>query len=115
VGKSMALKEGWYARRYFVQILFVVILTVILVLLLLYAIRRMKGRWKKYGLPFTGAVFLVVFILVRAASMNHLSIKLAYSYGTLYMLRSCLELTGILIINFSALQSFRIKSPKKKH
>ncbi len=115
VGKSMALKEGWYARRHFVQALFVVTLTVILVLLLLYAIRRMKGRWKKYGLPFAGAVFLVGFILVRAASMNHLSLRLAYSYRTRYLLRSCVELTGILIISFSALLNFRIKSLKKQH
>ncbi len=115
LGKSMALKEGWYNRRYYVQALFVMILVAICILLFIYAIRRMRGRWKKYGLPFFGAVFLVVFVLARAASMNHLSMRLVYSYRIRYLIRSGVELAGILIISFSALQSFRVKSLKKKH
>jgi len=98
LGRKIAAEGGWYDQRRAVQALFVIIFTFIVLLLLVLSVRWIKGKWKWYGMPFAGALLLLLFVMIRAASLNHVQFGLVFANSTRYILCSILELLGILIM-----------------
>jgi len=116
LGRRMALSNGWYGVRREFQLYFVMVLAgfaVIWVVVLFWATRR---EWRAYWPVLLGAVLLVPFMLIRAASFDHVDYLLSRwrTIGPIRM-KYVVELAGILILGAGAVASGgRKKSSVKK-
>ena len=70
VGKQLAKTEGWYAQRRTFQMWFVAGIAISGLLLLMRLGWTFRRVWRQYGLALFGIVFLVTFVIVRAASFH---------------------------------------------
>ena len=103
IGRHVAKEQGWYYIRRSVQFLFVVLFTLIVLFSLIMWARWMKRRWRQYGLHFSGTVLILLFIIIRAASIEHVSLKLTTQNNSgLHMIISLFELGGILIVGLGS-------------
>ena len=98
VGRDLAQAQGWYARRQTVQVAFVVALALCGAggSLWLWRLLRAMGselRWAALGL-----IFLMVFVVTRAASFHHVDRWLGIELGRHVRVNAVLELSGIGII-----------------
>lgn len=102
VGRNAAREGGWYYKRREVQELFILgiaaagALVVLAALVLLPACRR-------HLLAFTGMVFLVCFVIIRAASFHHVDIVLYTKSVEDVRVNTFLELGAISLIACDAL------------
>ncbi len=102
LGRDIAQADGWYADRRFVQVFFIFLLGVGgLAALggLCYALRRVLAL---YALTLLGLVFLICFIVVRAASFHHIDAMLRLSVAGLRV-NALFELGGIACVAAGAL------------
>jgi hypothetical protein len=100
-GKNMAMEQGWYAERQDVQFWFIATIVASSVLggaALAWWLRR---ELRAVRLAALGAVFIVAFALMRAASFQHVDLLLSKASGGLRM-NWLLELSGIGCIALSA-------------
>lgn len=109
-GRYYAKKEGWYQDRRRFQIAFIATIIVTSIFTLLILIRYMKETLKENSLAILGLVFLLAFIIVRAASFHHID-KLLMAYIINLRVNSILEITGIFLIGYSALSLLKRKTP----
>jgi hypothetical protein len=70
-GRDMALAQGWYEHRRYVQGAFIVLLCGGAVGLLMWARRVWANMWREYRWVFVGVALLLLFIVVRAATFHH--------------------------------------------
>jgi hypothetical protein len=103
VGKNIAQQTGWYAERRVVQMVFIVVIAFFG--LVLGAI----GAWwtTRLSFPcriaFLGAVFLGVFIIIRAASFHHVDQMLGFRFAGVRM-NVLLEMGGTICMAAAALR-----------
>lgn len=97
VGRYLAHRESWYDQRRTVQLCFVVALVGIGSAGGLILLRRAKVRPWPTRLAMAGAVVLMVFIMVRAASFHHVDLFLAARWGGVGP-NAVLELGGISLV-----------------
>jgi len=106
LGRGIAKANGWYGSRHEVQSAFVGLVGLFGFLLFIGLLWRLRGYWRQYWLVLLGLTFLVVFIVIKAASFNHVDYLLSRwrVIGPLKM-KYLVELGGILILGAGALQS----------
>jgi hypothetical protein len=111
VGKSIAQQTGWYAERRVVQMAFIVVIAFFG--LVLGAI----GAWwttrlsRACRINFLGAVFLGVFILIRAASFHHVDQMLGFRFAGVRM-NVLLEMGGTICMAAAALGAIWKGAPR---
>lgn len=106
VGRDMARSEGWYEQRRAVQVIFVVTIFLLGVLTIAASYWYIHGAWRRYRFAFFGIVFLIIFVIIRAASFHHIDLFLKIGVAGLKM-NHILELGGILFIAYSAWNATR--------
>jgi hypothetical protein len=106
--KRLAKNEGWYDQRQIFQTFFIATIAIAgaALLALVWGVVR-RAAWP-YRLAVIGGVFLLCFIVVRAASFHHVDQLLGVQFGALRM-NHVLELGGISCIAFAALRAQRTK------
>ena len=96
-GRWIAREQGWYQERRIVQEVFVIalaILTLAACIVMLYLISRCSAQlW----LAAVGVVFVMGFVLVRAASFHHVDEFLGSSVGS-FRWNWILEIGGIVTV-----------------
>jgi hypothetical protein len=101
--RHLAQKEGWYEARRLFQALFVLGIAVGEVGLLWIVWRAARKSVRQHRQALVGGIFLLCFILIRAASFHHVDYLLGFHLGRL-RLRHVLEMSGIFWIGFAAAQ-----------
>jgi protein-S-isoprenylcysteine O-methyltransferase Ste14 len=71
LGRRAALAGGWYEERRLAQAVFSAVLTVAGLLALWFMRARFREFFARNPRAFTGLVVLLIFLLIRAASINH--------------------------------------------
>jgi hypothetical protein len=101
MGRQVAKAQDWYGQRRAFQFRFVeVFATIALAIFLVFTI-TMRTLFHRFALTFIGIFFLVSFIIIRAASFNHVDRFLGMSILDVKM-NWILELGGIFIIVITA-------------
>lgn len=106
IGRSMARDEGWYARRREVQAIFIVLLALGGSSVIIWLFWLTRNALRTYGLALIGAVFTVLFVIIRAASFHRVDNMLGWSFVGLEM-NWILELSGIACVGAGAVQTLR--------
>jgi hypothetical protein len=106
IGRDMAHSEGWYERRRIVQFIFVVVIFLMGVVILAAAYWYIRGAWQRYRIAFFGIIYIVCFVIIRAASFHHIDIFLQSTLGGIYF-NHILELGGIIFTGFAAWKAAR--------
>jgi hypothetical protein len=109
IGKYYAYQQGWYQQRRLVQMSFIGMILIFGMGFIVWGIHFFKGILIRNWLAFTGIIFLIIFILLRATSFHHMDQLIGFRLMGL-KLNWILELTGIYSIVFNALWILR---PKK--
>ena len=106
-GRDIAREQGWYERRHFVQVIFLLLFAVFGLVVIGLLIRLTRGFVRECRLALLGAVFLLCFVLMRAASFHHVDQILGMRLAGI-KINWILELGGIFCIAWGAWQnSFR--------
>ena len=71
VGRAFAYEEGVYEKRRVLQIIFLFVLAATALAVMVLWFRMNRHSWREEGPMLAGSVFLVTFVLVRAASFHH--------------------------------------------
>jgi hypothetical protein len=71
LGRSFAYQEGVYEKRRFLQMIFLFVLTIATLIMVILWFRMNRQSWREEGFMLVGSMFLVGFVLVRAASFHH--------------------------------------------
>lgn len=97
IGRDLAASQGWYADRRIYQHAFIAGLALCgasVIAAASFAFRR-AGGW--ILLAMVGAVALMLFIIVRAASFHHIDMALHEGWGG-FRINHALELGGIAVV-----------------
>lgn len=100
-GRDLARADGWYEQRQVVQRAFIAALLVLSVLVVLVLQRLLGDAWKRYAAVSCGLALLLVFIVIRAATMHHVDRLLGTQVGLLRV-NHLLELGAIAIVAIGA-------------
>ncbi len=106
IGRDMAHSEGWYENRRIVQFIFVVVIFLVGVVILAGAYWYIRGAWQRYRIAFFGIIYIITFVIIRAASFHHIDVFLRSGVGGLYF-NHILELGGIIFTGFAAWKAAR--------
>jgi hypothetical protein len=101
IGRDLAKRLGWYAERRVYQQRFILGLLCAGVATLVASSILLIGTWRRTGLALFGLIFLVVFILVRAASFHHVGHLLGVRFAGMNV-NWLLEMGGIFCIGLAA-------------
>lgn len=100
--RSLAMKDGWYEQRRVYQEIFIGCCAWIGLMTALAGVWIIQGRWRRYGLAFLGAIFLVTFIAIRAASFHHVDLILYRLPYVGILVNASLEMGGSILISAAA-------------
>jgi len=106
VGRVLANREGWYGQRRTVQLWFVIAVAAAGILTFVIAARKIKSVLREGILLLLGLSWLLIFIIVRAASFHHVGVLLGSELLGIRV-NWILELSGIALIALSAARSAR--------
>lgn len=110
IGREIAKRDGWYNQRRQFQLVFVIACAAIGLTCTVASLYVIRGRWRQCGLAFLGIVFLLTFIVIRAASFHHVD-KLIYGLPFVEnRVNAGLELAGSLMVCLGAFLASRGKS-----
>lgn len=101
IGKDAAKSQGWYERRRAVQYAFAGLVAVVAAAAFAYACWSLRGRWRRYLLAIVGVTYLLGFVVLRAASMQHVDRPLGVRVDR-PGLNLVLELGGALFLLLAA-------------
>jgi hypothetical protein len=99
VGRQMARDGGWYAYRKPVQVAFICICTLIGLVFLTLGLRFVRGRPRQYAIAYLGIVYLVTFIVIRAASFHRVDYLLFHLPVVGNWLNTILEVGGVCMVS----------------
>lgn len=102
IGRRLAHGEGWYDARRAVQFYFVTSLGIAGLLLSIVLLRTTRLKPASIRIAVIGAVALVVFVVIRAASFHHVDVFLKQGHAGLSW-NAILEVAGITAIMLGAL------------
>jgi hypothetical protein len=111
VGKQLAQTQGWYSQRRTFQMWFTVGIAILGLMLLMWLGWTFRRLWRQYGLALFGIVFLVTFIIIRAASFHHVEEFLGWQPAG-FRMNWVLEIGSITCIGTSALISILRRARK---
>ena len=111
IGKYYAHRDGWYENRRIIQISFITAILGLGSIALFVFVYKMKSIIKTNRLAIVGLIFLLLFVIIRAASFHHMDILINTKIWG-FRMNWVLELSGIVAITIAALSSLRLY---KKH
>ena len=107
-GRSIALNHGWYGMRREVQLMFIGFIGLFGLLSIVLIISRFRDRFCGFWLIIFGLVLLVSFVVIRAASFNHVDYLLSkWRVIGPFRMKYVVELGGIILIASGAIQKLR--------
>ena len=106
VGRDMAKNEGWYENRRIVQGIFVVVMVLLGVMTVAAAYWYIHAAWRRYRIAFFGIIFLVTFVIIRAASFHHIDVLIKSGLAG-FQFNHILELGGIILVGYAAWSATR--------
>lgn len=104
-GRALILGLHVYSMRRPMQVLFISLVALGGLLLVVFAIKKLRGLRSHYVVALLGITFLCVFIVSRAASFHHVDVLLSMRFHEVHV-NAFLELGGILWVAVAALASF---------
>lgn len=110
--RCMAQLQGWYETPRIVQVGFIAGIFVLMVLLFGAACMALRGTLHRNGLAIAGLVFVLGFVLIRAAGFHHMDRLISIEVHSI-RLNWVLEMAGPLCISGGALLILR-GWPKKR-
>jgi hypothetical protein len=112
--KDLAIKQGWYAHRRIIEMLFVAGMAAISLAVIVFLARAMRHTWRQRWLAFCGIVLLVAFVFVRATIIHEVyeAVKLQ---PPAHWFRAMLECSGVLCIGLAAALGMVNYYKKTKH
>lgn len=102
IGRNLAREQGWMNDRRTVQEWFIVIVALVGISLAVWLIWRTRKACIPYRLAIVGIIFLICFIVIRAASFHHIDQILNWRLFHNVKLNALLEVGGIVIIGLAA-------------
>jgi hypothetical protein len=105
-GRMLARHEGWYEQRRRVQGVFIAGITCGGFFSLLIVWRTFRTVWQNNWLTILGVIFLIGFVIVRAASFHHMDFVLDLHIAGI-KISWIPELTGIFCILISSMMNLR--------
>jgi len=106
LGRSFAYQHGVYEKRRVLQMIFLLLLAIVSLTAMFLWFWMNRHNWREQGYMLVGSVFLVTFVLVRAASFHHFQEFLAFPLGGVRLHR-VIELFAIAWIAASAIKRLR--------
>ena len=106
LGRSFAYQHGVYEKRRVLQLIFLFVLAVVSLTALFLWFWMNRRNWREQGYMLVGSVFLVTFVLVRAASFHHFQEFFALPLGGVRLHR-VIELFAIAWLAASAIKRLR--------
>jgi hypothetical protein len=106
VGRTFAFRHGVYGKRRILQIIFLFLLAVASLMALFLWFWMNRDHWREQGYMLVGSVFMVTFVLVRAASFHHFQDFFALPLGGVKLHR-VIELFAIAWLAASAIKRLR--------
>ena len=106
LGRSFAYQHGLYEKRRVLQLIFLFLLAVLSLTVLFLWFWMNRRDWRAQGYMMAGSVFLVAFVLVRAASFHHFQDFFAFPLGGVKLHR-VIELFAIAWLAASAIKRLR--------
>jgi hypothetical protein len=97
IARDMALQQGWYESRRFVQVTFIAALAMSGVAFLAGVRSFLAAKWRAYSLVCLGIGGLVLFVLVRAATFHHIDSLLGTNMAGVSV-NFALEMGSIIVI-----------------
>jgi len=104
--RKLAIYEGIYEKRRVLQAFFIVIVALCGAAGFMIMSRLAKSRAPEVKLGLAGLFFLIVFIVIRAASFHHIDAFLKHDIGG-FRMNWVLELGGISLIGIAAFKKMR--------
>jgi uncharacterized membrane protein (UPF0136 family) len=101
MGRIWANRQGWYEDRSQIQMAFITGIALMGLTLFAATLHVIWGAPKSTFLALIGSTFLMVFIVIRAASFHHVDAMLGHSLSGL-RLNWLLEMGALLVIFASA-------------
>lgn len=102
-GREAARYFGWYQQRRPVQAVFVFACALLGMFVAVAGMRFLRNAWRQCGLSYLGAVLLLTFVVIRAASFHQIDVLLYHLPVVGYWMNTSLELSGILFVGLGAL------------
>jgi hypothetical protein len=99
-GRDLALAQGWYEKRRYVQGAFILLLCAGAVAALVWARSHWAARWREYRWVLGGVALLFVFIVVRAATFHHLEDITGLALGGSTVAR-WLEISAVVLVGMA--------------
>jgi len=101
LGRSFASRHGVYEKRRVIQMIFLFLLAAVSLAAVFLWFWMNRRNWREQGYMLVGSVFLVTFVLVRAASFHHFQDFFAFPLGGVRLHR-VIELFAIVWLAASA-------------
>ena len=97
IGRQIARDQGWMDQRRVVQFWFIVISAITSITAFVWLTLKFRDLFRRFTLAFSGLVFLLSFIIIRAISFHHVEEVLDFRLVGMRM-NWIFELTGIYMI-----------------
>ncbi len=114
IGRDISKTGGWYESRRIVQGIFVVVMGLVGVAVVAGTYLYIRSAWKRYWIAFVGMIYIVTFVIIRAASFHHVDVLLKVSFFGLHI-NHVLELSGIGFIGYAAWRAARQIRPASQY
>ena len=108
-GKDLAIAQGWYKDRRFMQMGFIILIGLLGVTGTIILLKTYRNANTAIKIAFIGCIILFVFILMRASSFHHMDILINMELAGVRM-NGILELGGLAIIGVGGFLYFYSKS-----
>lgn len=102
LGRQIARSGGWYQHRREFQILLIAVLSVGAAGILASFAWLNRQEWQRHRLAMVGTVYLLTFILIRAASFHHVDTILFHLPVGMAWINTFLEAGGQVLIGIAA-------------
>ena len=108
-GKDLAIAQGWYKDRRFIQMGFIILIGLLGVTGTIILLKTYRNANTAIKIAFVGCIILFVFILMRASSFHYMDIFINKELAGVRM-NGILELGGLAIIGVGGFLYFYNKS-----
>jgi len=106
VGREIAQANGLYESRREIQLIFVIFFTLFCFSSIVALSWWLRDCWRRYLIPLLGVALLVSFVVIRAASFQHVDYLISkWRIIGPFRMKYIVELGGILIVGLGAVQS----------
>lgn len=108
-GRCLAQMQGWYEARRIVQAGFIVAVMIGMLILFAVTCRALRGTLARNGLAVVGLVFVLGFVIIRAAGFHHMDWLINVQIKA-FRLNWMLEMIGPVLILAGGLLLLRTRS-----